>query len=73
MLIRGTRADPLRAAIAAALLALVFHTLLYADFLEDPVAWTLLGIGTALAARAREPATSEAVLAGGRAAPVPAY
>ena len=36
-------------AIAAAFVALVFHTLLYADFLEDPITWTLLGIGTALA------------------------
>ena len=36
-------------------IALVFHTLLYADFLEDPVTWVLLGIGTALAAtRARQ-------------------
>ncbi len=48
-LLRGSRADPARAAIAAAFLALVFHSELYADFLEDPVTWTLLGIGTALA------------------------
>jgi O-antigen ligase len=74
VLIRGARADPVRAAIAAAWLALVFHTLLYADFLEDPVAWTLLGIGTALAARrAREPASSQPAIAGpGQAAAVPA-
>jgi hypothetical protein len=36
---------------------------LYADFLEDPEMWTLLGIGTALAyaagtARARQTASS---------------
>jgi O-antigen ligase len=37
-----------RVAVAAAFSALVFHTLLYADFLEDPIAWTLLGIGIAL-------------------------
>jgi O-antigen ligase len=49
LLVRGARADPVRAAVAAAFLALVFHTLLYADFLEDPVTWTLLGVGTALA------------------------
>ncbi len=58
-LFRGARADPARAAIAAAFLALVFHTLLYADFLEDPFTWTLLGIGSALAvsgARMRAPA-----------------
>ena len=33
--------------------ALVFHTMLYADFLEDPVTWTLLGAGAALAYAAR--------------------
>jgi O-antigen ligase len=53
VLVRGARRDGARAAIAAAFLALVFHTLLYADFLEDPVTWTLLGVGTALAYAAR--------------------
>jgi hypothetical protein len=28
---------------------LVLHTWTYADFLEDPITWTLLGIGVALA------------------------
>jgi len=56
-LIRGARGDPVRAAVAAAFLALVFHTELYADFLEDPFSWTLLGIGVALAKR---PASVEA-------------
>jgi hypothetical protein len=41
-------------------IAVVFHTLLYADFLEDPVTWLLLGIGTALAA---SPARREEVRA----------
>jgi O-antigen ligase len=50
VLVRGARRQAARAAVAAAFLALVFHTLLYADFLEDPVTWTLLGIGVALAA-----------------------
>jgi O-antigen ligase len=50
-LLRGIRDDPARAAIAAAFLALVLHTLLYADFLEDPVTWTLLAIGGALASQ----------------------
>jgi putative inorganic carbon (hco3(-)) transporter len=56
-LLRGAAADPARVAVAAAFLALVFHTMLYADFLEDPATWTLLGVGTALAvaARAEEP------------------
>jgi hypothetical protein len=38
-------------AVAAAFLALLFHTLLYADFLEDPITWTLLAIGVALSGR----------------------
>ena len=38
-----------RAAIAAAFVALVVHTLLYAAFLEDPLAWALLAVGAALA------------------------
>ncbi len=48
-LLRGSGADPVRAAIAAAFIALVFHTMLYADFLEDPITWVLLGVGSALA------------------------
>ncbi len=48
--VRRSRGDPVRSAIAAAFVALVFHTLLYADFLEDPTTWVLLGIGLALAA-----------------------
>ena len=49
-LVRGARGDPVRSAFAAAFGALVFHTMLYADFLEDPTTWALLGIGLALAA-----------------------
>jgi O-antigen ligase len=41
-----------RSAVAAAFVALIFHTLVYAAFLEDPLTWALLGIGTALAAAA---------------------
>jgi putative inorganic carbon (HCO3(-)) transporter len=52
-LVRGARSDPARVAIAAAFIALVFHTLLYADFLEDPLTWALLAVGTALAQAAR--------------------
>jgi O-antigen ligase len=52
-LLRHARGDPARMAIAAAFLALVLHTNLYADFLEDPVTWTLLAIGAALAAQRR--------------------
>ncbi len=52
-LLRRCRADPARVAVAAAFIALLFHTLLYADFLEDPITWTLLAIGAALALRPR--------------------
>ncbi|MGI8557152.1 MAG: O-antigen ligase family protein [Solirubrobacteraceae bacterium] len=44
------RGPPARVAVAAAFAALVLHTMLYADFLEDPVTWALLAVGTALAA-----------------------
>ncbi len=47
-LLRGARESIARAAIAAAFVALVVHTLLYAAFLEDPLAWALLAVGAAL-------------------------
>jgi putative inorganic carbon (HCO3(-)) transporter len=47
---RAAGASIARSAVAAAFLALLFHTLVYAAFLEDPMTWALLGIGTALAA-----------------------
>jgi O-antigen ligase len=50
---RGIRGSPERIALAAAFAGLVLHTMLYADFLEDPVTWTLLAIGTALAVSPR--------------------
>ncbi len=49
-LFRGARGDPYRVAILAAFLGLLLHTMLYADFLEDPTTWALLGVGGALAA-----------------------
>ena len=58
----GAAGDPYRAVVAAGFVAVVVHTMIYAAFLEDPVTWTLLGIGGALAwprHRARSaPATS---------------
>jgi O-antigen ligase len=50
-LLRGAGTTAARAAIAAAFVALVVHTFVYAAFLEDPLTWALLGIGTALAAQ----------------------
>lgn len=52
-LLRGSASTAARAAVAAAFVALIVHTLVYAAFLEDPLTWALLGIGTALAAQAQ--------------------
>jgi O-antigen ligase len=49
VLFSGAGRSPPRIAIAACFAALVLHTLIYADFLEDPITWTLLAIGCALA------------------------
>jgi O-antigen ligase len=49
VLFRGAGRSPPRVAIAACFAALVLHTFTYADFLEDPLTWTLLGVGVALA------------------------
>ncbi|MFZ1926026.1 MAG: O-antigen ligase family protein [Solirubrobacteraceae bacterium] len=48
-LFRGAGRSPPRIAIAACFAALVLHTWVYADFLEDPLTWTLLGLGVAFA------------------------
>jgi putative inorganic carbon (hco3(-)) transporter len=55
LLLRRARGDPVRSAVAAAFAALIFHTMLYADFLEDPVTWALLGVGVALAVGSEAP------------------
>jgi O-antigen ligase len=67
-LLRGARTSVARAAVAAAFVALVVHTLLYAAFLEDPLAWALLALGTALApaaarSRRREPVPGDVAVA----------
>ena len=49
-----------RAGIAAAFVALIVHTLLYAAFLEDPLMWALLGAGVALARGGDVPAPAAA-------------
>jgi O-antigen ligase len=49
LLLGGARASPARAGIAAAFAALMLHTWLYAAFLEDPLTWVLLAVGTAFA------------------------
>ena len=60
-------AEVAAAAVTAAFCALVLHTLVYAAFLEDPLAWTLL----ALAATLRAPRSAEARPAGAETATPP--
>jgi O-antigen ligase len=45
---RDVRRDAARVAILAAFTALMVHTWAYADFLEDPITWTLLAVGGVL-------------------------
>ncbi|WP_372790155.1 O-antigen ligase family protein [Paraconexibacter sp.] len=47
-LLRGASLSLARSVIAAAFLALLLHTMVYAAFLEDPLSWALLAVGTAL-------------------------
>ncbi len=64
VLFTGAGRSPPRIALAAAFAALVLHTWTYADFLEDPVTWTILGLGVALARAAGEgPAEQSAAAA----------
>ncbi|HEX9968219.1 MAG TPA: O-antigen ligase family protein [Solirubrobacterales bacterium] len=46
----GPALGPARPAILAAFVALLVHTMAYAGFFEDPIAWVLLAIGASLAA-----------------------
>jgi O-antigen ligase len=65
VLFGGASRSPPRIAIAACFAALVLHTWAYADFLEDPLTWTLLAIGVALArAPTRAPSPAAAALSG---------
>ena len=46
--LRRARLSTARAAVSAGLVALVFHTLTYAAFFEDPALWALLALAVAL-------------------------
>jgi putative inorganic carbon (HCO3(-)) transporter len=48
-----------RAAVLAAFVALLVHTLSYAGFFEDPITWVLLAIGASLAAAPAAPAVRD--------------
>jgi putative inorganic carbon (HCO3(-)) transporter len=52
--LRGRRAG--RAAVLAAFVALLVHTMAYAGFFEDPITWVLLAVGAALASTPFVPA-----------------
>lgn len=47
---RPTIFDVARAAVLAAFVALLVHTMAYAGFFQDPITWVLLAIGASLAA-----------------------
>ncbi len=49
----ASRAGPARQAVLAAFVALLVHTMAYAGFFEDPIAWVLLAVGASLAAAQR--------------------
>lgn len=71
---RGPDRDPLyvfiaRAAVIAAFVALLVHTMAYAGFFQDPITWVLMAIGASLAA-ARAGAPDRSAPAG--TAPEPA-
>jgi len=49
-----------RAAVLAAFIALLVHTMAYAAFFEDPITWVLLAVGCALAVSTSHPSRSAA-------------
>ncbi len=62
---RPTAADAARAALLAAFVALLVHTMAYAGFFQDPITWVLLAVGASLAAA---PALADRTAAPGPAA-----
>jgi len=54
-----SRDGPLGVALAAVLVALFVHSLLYAGFFEDPLAWGVLGVAAAFLAAAPIPREAE--------------
>jgi O-antigen ligase len=71
VLFTGAGRSPPRIALAACFAALVLHTWTYADFLEDPLTWTLLGVGVALALAARSGGEGASADAAGSAPAAP--
>jgi hypothetical protein len=50
-----------RSAVFATFVALLVHTMAYAGFYEDPIAWVLLAAGASLAAATKSGAASSAL------------
>jgi O-antigen ligase len=71
VLFRDAGRSPPRMAVAACFAALVLHTWIYADFLEDPFTWTLLALGAALARQAAAREEPAQRLAGEQGGPMP--
>jgi O-antigen ligase len=53
--LRSTDHVVARAAVLAAFVALLVHTMAYAGFFEDPITWVLLAVASSLAPAIREP------------------
>lgn len=51
--------DVARAAVLAAFVALLVHTMAYAGFFQDPIAWVLMAVGASLAAVPRTASPGE--------------
>jgi hypothetical protein len=51
VLVSGARESAGGTAVAACFIALIVHSLGYADFTVDPAMWALLGVGIALRRR----------------------
>jgi putative inorganic carbon (HCO3(-)) transporter len=69
VLLSGARASVGATATAACFVAILVHSLGYADFTVDPATWALLGVGVAL--RRNRVAGSEVPVEGGTPAPQP--
>jgi len=63
VLVSGARESAAATAVAACFIALIVHSLGYADFTVDPAMWALLGVGIAL--RRRRTGDAELRAAGG--------
>jgi O-antigen ligase len=64
VLLGRARASVGAAAVAACFVAILVHSLGYADFTVDPTTWALLGVGVALLRQNAAEATEQPAVAG---------